>query len=106
MIPLSLLLAPLDLNRLSPADAATIQGLPVVASVFVADPPDTQFGVTYFGDDTGFVPKTVYLPGEHDVRRGDRVTVFGTVRLVLHRPDRWFRGFVEVRVDAVRILSP
>jgi hypothetical protein len=92
MFILASLLTPLDLNRLSPAEALTVHGMPVVASVLVANPPDAQFGLTYFGDDTGFVPKTVYLPGEHDIREGAAV--------VWSRTDRPAKMVVEFATAA------
>ena len=105
MIPLIALLAtPVDLNALSPADALKLDGLPVLASVEVVNPPDALDGVTFFGDDTnpdGW-SRTVHLTGDQNIEQGERVTVVGRLRVLPHPPTvidgTAFPGFAEVRV--------
>jgi hypothetical protein len=80
------------------ADAARLQGRPVVVGFHADAPAFTAGGVTIAGPGPtpAGIKRVVYLPGDLDVKRGERLRVSGVLRVVI-RPKR-LRLATEIRI--------
>jgi hypothetical protein len=95
-----LLQAPLQLESITPAQAAKLHGKRVTVRLTISKPPyawnnQTILGV---GSDDEETERGVHLRGERsDVNEGDTITATGTFRLILHQTDggEW----VEFRIE-------
>jgi hypothetical protein len=97
----------LDLDTLTLAQAAVLDGQLVRASVTVVNPPDAVGWWTVAGDDRGAVVRSAVMPRDLHISRGDSVTVVGVLETIRH-PAAVVNGvnvqaWEEVRVTGWRV---
>ncbi len=79
---------PVELDRMTVAQAWGIDGRLVCSTFIVSCPADTHGAVTVLGAGTDEVERAAYVPRNLLVDKGHEVTVVGILRVKVHPPFR------------------
>lgn len=106
--PLGIIPQPVELDRMSVAQAWGNNGRLVVTTFTISCPTDTHGEVTVIGAGWDEVERSAYVPKDLLLDKGREVTVVGTLRVKVH-PPAWVNGqkvdkWTEIWVENAKVL--